>query len=175
MRTLISDDNLVGKGRVIMLTPKEFRPGEIVIYQDFGLRSFLVERVLSWDEYEESFWDRLPPAPPVVASATHVLSLPTPGPPDYDEDVFTELISAAFYRWDFNWMDPIGANMYRPGKRGFHHYSCVFHDLDGLIEREARVLYAYILDAMLDGLARHPSLCILEEFGILGERIKKRM
>lgn len=115
----------------------KFRVGQKLIYSDFGLRSLVIVKVLP---YKKRGHD------PIGKSG---LATPSSDP---KTSVRVVVINNSLYNWDIGGVAP---NFFKNGAIMYIYHLNLFRRLSSIIEKQRRVLYPYVLSAIVNRLKKN--------------------
>ena len=134
-----------------------WKPGDLAIYSDFGLRSLFIVRVLEWPEDKGDRFTEHFGGGGVFGSITHDRA--------GGETVRAEIIDTSLVDWDFPWEPRISEHR-QEGTIHYYNHSNLYRNIDEIIENERRILYPEVLVKILYDLRKHPGWIMLAVYGL---------
>ena len=127
-----------------------WKPTDLAVYSDFGLRSLYIVQVIPWPEEKgERFHGKY---------VTHDRSMGS---------VRAKIVDTSLVDWDFEYAVLIPE--YREvGSEHYYDYTNLYPDIHDLINRQARILRKDVLDKTVADLKKHPGWKQLEQRGLTG-------
>jgi len=133
-----------------------FKPGDIAIYSDFGLRSLMIVEVLPWPSSEDKIVEKPVKIGPIMLG----------GPQhDIETSVYCKSLSDLLIDWDFE--KASYREHYKPETTHFINYTNLYRKLDDIIAKEKRILYPEVLAGELERIKKHSGYAALKHFGLL--------
>lgn len=133
-----------------------WKPGDVAIYSDFGLRSLFIVQILPWPaEKPDLFTDDL--------GVVHNRSLGS---------VRAKVIDITLVDWDFQ-RPPRMGKWNEVGTTHYYHFTNLYRDIQNLIAHEARVLKPNVLGKTVSDLKSHAGWEVLKRFGLTGPETLK--
>ena len=132
-----------------------WKPGDLAIYSDFGLRSLFIVRVLEWPEEKGDRFTEHFGSVSAFGSITHDRA---------GGSVRAEIVDTSLVDWDFG-----PRHVYEHRKEGTIHYynhSNLSRTIDDIIENERRILNPEVLVRILYDLRKHPGWVMLGVYGL---------
>jgi len=135
-----------------------WKPGDIALYTDFGLKSLYVVQIMEWPEKLDERFGTLIEEPYYLPPVIHDRQAGS---------VRAKIIDTTLAEWDFPWYDQPLPEWHRVGSIHYYHYTNLYRNVLDLIRHEEKTTYPEVQTRIVTDLMNHPGWEMLKRYGLV--------